>query len=122
MTLRSLVEAVFFDLVEEGLVADAQDLCGLFAVPAGLLQHLENQLALRFARGRARDVLQRVVPLGRRRGADFRRWNRQMRIAGCGLRNHRMERTGDRRVRADELWLATADGHGHAMARHRDAV
>ena len=43
----------FLDLVEQRLVADAEDLRRFAAVPARLLQRAEDQLALRFARGRA---------------------------------------------------------------------
>src|SRR5262249_37740686 len=69
-SLRSLVQAVFLDLVEQGLVADAEDLGGLLPVPPGLGQHLQNQLALGFARGGPGDVLQRVVAGFGGRGGD----------------------------------------------------
>ena len=48
--LRGLVQAVFLDLVEQRLVADAEDLRGFLPVPARPLQHLADQLALGLAR------------------------------------------------------------------------
>src|SRR6185295_18871951 len=65
-SLRCLVQAVLFDLVEKGFVTDAEDLGGFLAVPPGPRQHPEDQLAFRFTGGRARDVLERDVRRGAR--------------------------------------------------------
>src|ERR1700722_12910249 len=87
--VRGLVEAVLLDLVQERLVADAQVPGGLLAIPAGLLQHLENQLALDHAGGGAGDVLERAGRgLARFHGGD------RTASGGCGP-TRSMRRQGD---------------------------
>src|SRR5215510_10960490 len=58
--MSGFIQTVFLDFVEQRLVADAEHGRGLLAVPPCVLQHLQNQLALGFARRAARDVLQRI--------------------------------------------------------------
>src|SRR5262245_4040318 len=74
--LAGLVEAVFLDLVEQRLVADAEDLGRRLAVPSRVLQHSRDERALGLAGGLARHVLQREVPGVGGRGGDGRRRRR----------------------------------------------
>src|SRR6266851_1406149 len=53
------VELGLLDLIEQGPVADAQELGCLNPIPSGLLEGLENRLALRHLRGLPGDVLER---------------------------------------------------------------
>ena len=69
---RRLVQLRFLDLVEQRLVADAEDLRRFAAVPARLLQRAVDQLALGFARGVPGDVLQRPEQAGAGGGAPAR--------------------------------------------------
>src|SRR5271165_6404151 len=47
------------DLVQQSAVADVQCASGLFAVPMMMLENFEDDLALQFTNGLARDFLQR---------------------------------------------------------------
>ena len=81
---RRSVELRFLDLVEQRLVADAQDFRRFAAVPAGLLQRAVDQLALGFARGVAGDVLERSDQAGCRSAAARRR-RRGLPTGGAGI-------------------------------------
>src|SRR5580700_8681698 len=59
--LRGLVQTVFPDLVEQGLVADAEGRRGHLPVPPRPMPGSLNQLALGLAGRRARDLLERLV-------------------------------------------------------------
>src|SRR3954471_11372057 len=94
-----LVETGVLDLVEERLVTDAEDLRGLFAVPARLLQHAEDEHFLGFARGDPGDVLEGRVGVVGRRGLRGRRvWcvdGRRGGERGGGRRRWRGRRGGN---------------------------
>src|SRR5262245_28141922 len=59
-------DAALFDLVEQRLVADAENLRGLAAVPVHLPERLLDGGALRFHRRRLRDGRERPVAVIRR--------------------------------------------------------
>ena len=59
--LRGLVEAVLLDLVEQRLVADAENFRRFLPIPPRAGQHPQDQLTLGLARRRAGDVLERHV-------------------------------------------------------------
>jgi hypothetical protein len=54
----NVVETGVFHLVEEGAIADVEELGGLGPVPVSALEHLEDLVALGSLRGFANDVLE----------------------------------------------------------------